>query len=174
MKEVELVPYSENWPKYFDLIERELLAVFNQDTIQVQHVGSTSIPNLVAKPVIDIVLGADSLAVVENQISNLTQLNYQYISKYERDLPMRRYFVKAAGDLPRIHLHCVVLNSQIWQEHILFRDALRADNTLLDQYRTLKTELAIRFANDKSAYTLAKAPFIESIIRSPQGMSRGV
>jgi len=166
MSTVNIAPYSRDWPHYFLQLESELLAIFDRHTINVQHIGSTSVPNLAAKPVIDIALGADSLVVIEERISRLELMGYQYKSKYEREIPMRRYFVRPEGNLPRIHLHGIVINSSLWQQHIVFRDALRSDPALAAQYQLLKTELAVRFSNDKSSYTLAKAPFIQAVINS--------
>jgi GrpB-like predicted nucleotidyltransferase (UPF0157 family) len=168
MTDVNLVPYSENWPRQFAHIHAALAAVFEQQAVHVMHIGSTAIPNLVAKPVIDVLLGATSLFVIEEKISCLEALGYRYISKYEHEIPMRRYFVKAADALPRIHLHCVVLNSVLWQDHISFRDALLSDSALVAQYQTLKMELAAKFAHDKAGYTLAKATFIKAVIRGAQ------
>ena len=131
----------------------------------VEHIGSTSVPGLAAKPVIDVLLGASSLADVEAKIKPLSEKGYSYISKYERKLPMRRYFVKKplSASLP-IHLHAVELGCSLWQEHLAFRDTLRADPAVLSQYEALKLRLAQEFSDDKSAYTAAKEPFIQSIL----------
>lgn len=170
MSAVVLLPYSERWPLAFELIRAEVLGVFadppvDSEPASLQHIGSTSVPGLCAKPVIDVLLGATSLARIEANIGALAALGYVYVSKYERELPMRRYFVRDAdGERPRVHLHGVVVGSPIWREHLAFRDALRADPALRDRYAALKTELAARFARDKAAYTDAKAPFIRATI----------
>jgi GrpB-like predicted nucleotidyltransferase (UPF0157 family) len=165
MSTVTIVPYSSDWPLQFARARDELLAVFADSTVQVEHIGSTSIPGLAAKPVIDVLLGADSLTAIESKAEALEWAGYQYISKYEQELPMRRYFVKPEGhDSLRVHLHAVVLDSSFWQEHIAFRNALRADSLLLAEYHSLKIELAARFPNDKSSYAAAKAPFIRSAL----------
>ena len=122
-----------------------------------------------AKPVIDVLLGADSLSAIESKIEALERCGFQYVSKYEQELPMRRYFVKSEGNhLLRVHLHAVVLGSSLWQAHIAFRDALRSDRTLFAQYHSLKIELAARFQHDKSSYAEAKGPFIRSALTSLQ------
>lgn len=174
MSAVVLLPYSERWPLAFERIRDEVMRAFSGErsdahaddsAVDVQHIGSTSVPGLCAKPVIDVLLGAASLARIEANIGALAALGYVYVSKYERELPMRRYFVRDAdGERPRVHLHGVVIGSPIWREHVAFRDALRADPALRDRYAALKTELAARFARDKAAYTDAKAPFIRAAI----------
>lgn len=169
MSTVTIVPYSNEWPLQFARVQHELLAVFADSAVQVDHIGSTSIPGLAAKPVIDVLLGANSLTAIESKADALECAGYQYIPKYEQELPMRRYFVKPEGqDSLRVHLHAVVLDSSIWQEHIAFRNALRSDSSLLAEYHSLKIELAARFPNDKSSYAAAKAPFIRSALTSLQ------
>lgn len=173
MSAVVLSPYSERWSQDFERIRDEVLGVFADALIDgeptsLQHIGSTAVSGLCAKPVIDALLGAATLARIEAKIDGLGALGYVYVRKYERELPMRRYFVRAASEgseaCPRVHLHGVALGSPIWREHLAFRDALRADVALRDRYARLKTELARRYADDKSAYTDAKAPFIRSVM----------
>lgn len=131
MSSVTIVPYSPGWPALFCRLRRELLDIFAPFQVVVEHIGSTSVPGLAAKPVIDVLLGADSLANIESKIDSLSTLGYSYVSKYEPELPMRRYFVKSAS--MRVHLHAVELTSRFWWEHLAFRDALRADTRLLSE-----------------------------------------
>ena len=157
-------PYSAEWPGFFRGIREELLDVFPPLVVSIEHIGSTSVPGLSAKPVIDLLLGAQSLTDIESRIDPLGQRGYAYVSKYEREIPMRRYFVKPPGVSLRVHLHGVEIGSPIWREHLAFRDALRGDPDLRLQYQTLKLRLAEEFADDKSAYTDAKGPFIRAVL----------
>ena len=164
MSSVIVSPYSTEWPNLFCAVRAELLSVFGPIVVEVEHIGSTSVPRLAAKPVIDVLLGAHSLGDIESHIRPLGELGYLYVPKYERELPMRRYFVKSSAATLRIHLHAVELHSQIWQAHLTFRDALRTDAKLRARYQSLKLHLAQVFGNDKSAYTAAKDPFIQSVL----------
>lgn len=169
MSSVAVIPYSNDWPQQFSRIRAELTGVFSGEAIQVEHIGSTAVPSLAAKPVIDVLLGADTLDAIEARAKALGRCGYQYISKYERELPTRRYFTKAGTSISlRTHLHAVVIGSQLWQEHIAFRDALRSDGSLRAQYQSLKIELANKFSQDKASYTAAKEPFIRSALNSLQ------
>lgn len=161
---IVLSPYSAEWPKFFRDVRDELLLAFAPVEVAIEHIGSTSVPGLAAKPVIDVLLGAETLTDVESRIEALSALGYAYVPKYERELPMRRYFVKSPAGALRIHLHAVVRGSRIWQEHLAFRDALRTDAGLRSEYQSLKLDLAERFADDKSAYTAAKGPFIQAVM----------
>jgi GrpB-like predicted nucleotidyltransferase (UPF0157 family) len=166
MPTVILAPYSPEWPTQFRAIREELLFVFAPMVATIEHIGSTSVPGLAAKPVIDVLLGARSLGDIESKIKPLSEIGFSYVPKYEIEIPMRRYFVKASATSFRVHLHAVVLNSCLWQEHLAFRDRLRADGNLCAQYQALKLRLAEEFADDKSAYTAAKSPFIQSVLAS--------
>jgi GrpB-like predicted nucleotidyltransferase (UPF0157 family) len=164
MPTVVLTPYSPNWPTQFRAIREDLLAVFTPLVVIIEHIGSTSVPGLAAKPVIDVLLGARSLSDIESKIKPLNEIGYSYVPKYEREIPTRRYFVKSLATSLRVHLHAVEIDSRIWQEHLAFRNALRGDANLRSEYQALKLRLAAEFANDKSAYTAAKGPFIQAVI----------
>lgn len=165
MSSIVIAAYSSDWPLHFARERAGLLTVFSGMAAQVQHIGSTSVPGLAAKPVIDILLGAESLVAIESRIAALAQCGYRYIAKYEQDLPMRRYcFKPEAHGVLRVNLHAVVSGSLFWREHIAFRDALRADAVLLADYCSLKKALAARFPQDTPSYTDAKAPFIRAVI----------
>ncbi len=164
MSSVVVSPYSAEWPNCFLAIREEVLAVFSPIAVAIKHIGSTSVPGLAAKPVIDVLLGARSLAEVESKIETLAGLGYAYISKYEDVLPMRRYFVKSPAASLRVHLHAVERGSRIWREHLAFRDALRSHPALCARYQSLKLQLAQTFADDKAAYSAAKDPFVQSVL----------
>jgi GrpB-like predicted nucleotidyltransferase (UPF0157 family) len=157
-------PYSAQWPEIFRGIREALLDVFLPLGVAVEHIGSTSVSGLAAKPVIDVLLGAQSLRDIESRIGPLGERGYVYVSKYEREIPMRRYFVKSPAASLRVHVHGVEIGSPIWRDHLTFRDALRRDTDLRLQYQALKLRLAEEFAGDKSAYTAAKEPFIQSVL----------
>lgn len=161
---VVVSPYSNEWPNLFRALEEDLIRMFQPTSIAVEHIGSTSVPGLAAKPVIDVLLGAASLAEIESKIKLLNEHGYEYVSKYEREIPERRYFVRSPASSLRVHIHAVELGSRIWREHLAFRDALRNDLSLRAQYQSLKLQLAEQFVNDKSAYSAAKNPFIESVL----------
>lgn len=165
MAGVIVSPWSEAWQAQFERARAELLDAFAGPPVRIEHIGSTAVHGLAAKPVIDVLLGADVLAVVETRIDALAGLGYRYRPEYEDALPTRRYFVRDAdGERLRIHLHAVVEGGPIWREHLAFRDALRGDDALRAAYQALKCDLAARHAGDKAAYTDAKTPFIRAVI----------
>ncbi len=173
MAAVVVQPYSSDWPGQFLGAREQLLAAFAPLPVTIEHIGSTAVPGLAAKPVLDLLLGSASLAEIESRIGTLARLGYDYVARYERELPERRYFVKAADGGMRQHLHGVVIGSALWRDHLTFRDRLRDEAGLRAQYQALKLQLAERFADDKAAYTAAKEPFIRSVlVASPERKSR--
>lgn len=164
MSSVTLSPYSPAWPAAFERERAQIVLAFAPLAIDVEHIGSTAVPGLTAKPVLDLVLGAETLAAIEARIEALARLGYEYVTKYEREIPSRRYFVKSAAESPRVHLHAVVRGSRIWIDHLAFRDLLRADPQLRADYQALKLRLAAELAHDKAAYTAAKDPFIAAAL----------
>lgn len=164
MSIVSVVPYCPEWPNEYRAIRDELAEVFAPNVVAIEHIGSTSVPGLAAKPVIDVLLGAPSLADIEVKITALGERGFVYVPKHEREIPLRRYFVKSPAASLRVHLHGVEAGKRLWTEHMTFRDALRNDAALRSQYQALKLRLAEEFLNDKAGYTEAKAPFIQSVI----------
>jgi GrpB-like predicted nucleotidyltransferase (UPF0157 family) len=159
--------HSPTWSRLFLVLHDELQTAFAATRVDIEHIGSTSVAGLCAKPVIDILVGAASLADIEARIPALQAAGYDYMSRYESELPMRRYFVKSPPDSLRVHVHAVVRGGDLWSDHLAFRDALRTDADLRERYQALKLDLAQRFAHDKSAYTEAKGPFIrETLMRT--------
>ena len=163
MAAVVVSPYSPQWPDAFRAAREDLLRAFSPCDIRIEHVGSTAVPGLAAKPVLDILVGAASLEAIEAKIPGLQRAGYEYVHKYERELPDRRYFVKAADPL-RLHVHAVALGSAFWVEHLAFRDLLRADDAVRSAYQDLKLGLAARYPSDKRAYQAAKGHFIQSAL----------
>jgi GrpB-like predicted nucleotidyltransferase (UPF0157 family) len=161
---VTLVEHQQAWPDQFRAVALELEQVFAGCGAVVEHVGSTAIAGLVAKPVLDVLVGARTLAEVQERVAALGERGYRYRPEYETLIAQRRYFVREAGALPRVHLHAVVFGQRLWNDHLAFRDALRRDAALAARYAALKRELAVRHARDKAAYTEAKAPFIARVL----------
>jgi GrpB-like predicted nucleotidyltransferase (UPF0157 family) len=164
MSTVHLLDYQPEWPSHFMTASAELFEALAHARPRIEHIGSTAVSGLCAKPVVDILLGVCDLADVESRIDALAALGYRYRPEYEAEIPQRRYFVRPEGVLPRIHVHAVLLDSSLWSEHIAFRDVLRSRPELAAEYGALKRALAARFANDKAAYTEAKAPFIANVL----------
>jgi GrpB-like predicted nucleotidyltransferase (UPF0157 family) len=166
---VNIVPYDPDWPRQFDEERGMLAAVFAGSDASIEHVGSTAVPGLGAKPVIDILIGVPILSEVERRIPALEAVGYEYVQKYEQQLPDRRYFRKPRLGPRAFHVHCVVTESDFWIRHLAFRDYLRAHPESAAAYDDLKRDLAMRVS--KEEYTEAKSPFIDGILGRALGLS---
>ena len=159
---VIIVPYDPDWPRRFDEERAVIGWAFAGSAPAVEHVGSTAVPGLGAKPVIDVMVGVTQLSEAESRIGALEAVGYEYVQKYEIELPERRYFRKPRLGPRTYHVHCVVKGSDFWVRHLAFRDYLRAHPESAEAYYELKRDLAVRFT--KTEYTDAKSSFIESIL----------
>ena len=159
---IEVIPYDPAWPAKF-AHEREILkALLAQWLVaDIEHVGSTAVPGLVAKPVIDILAPVESLEVSRDLIQIVKAAGYMY---YPYKAEEMHWFCKPSPAHRTHHLHVVPRDSALWRENLAFRDALRRDHELAANYGRLKLELAQRFRHDREAYTAAKASFIRSVI----------
>lgn len=129
----------------------------------VEHVGSTAVPGLAAKPIIDLMASVDDPDTVVAQAGErLAAGGWCYVRPELDRRPWRRFFVKpdASGQRRMAHLHVIQVGQPRWSEQIAFRDALRHDDELARQYADLKRRLAARHADDREAYGRAKAKFI--------------
>ena len=158
---IEIVPYDPAWPGLFEA-ERGALA----DAIgawlagPVVHIGSTAIPGLPAKPVIDIMAGVSTLDASRPAIAAAAALGYCYFP-YRPD--SEHWFCKPSPAVRTHHLHLIPFGSERWRETIAFRDYLRAHQDVAKEYGALKSRLADTFRLDREAYTQAKGPFISRI-----------
>jgi GrpB-like predicted nucleotidyltransferase (UPF0157 family) len=161
--DVVVVDYDPSWPAQYER-ERagivEALGDVMEGVVAVEHVGSTAVPGLAAKPIIDIIVGVRELAAGERCVQPLEALEYEY--RGEAGIPGRLYFRK--GQPRTHHLHMVEHGSEFWERHLLFRDLLRERPAVAREYAALKKELAVQYRTDRLAYTEAKTPFIESAL----------
>lgn len=159
---IEVVEYDTTWPARF-LEERALLertlAPWLVGTIE--HIGSTAVPGLVAKPVIDVMAPVSTLDASRPAIDVLPTVGYQY-SDYKTDV--MHWFCKPSFAFRTHHLHLVPMGSSLWRERLVFRDALRRDHALAAEYATLKRALAVTFRFDREGYTEAKSGFVRRVL----------
>lgn len=159
---IRIVPYDESWPERFEA-ERAVLARFIRPWVSgaIHHVGSTAVPGLAAKPIIDILVGVVSLESSRGAFGPLARLGYLY-APYRSD--EMHWFCKPHPSRRTHHLRLVPAGSRRFRDELAFRDRLRADATLAAEYAALKHELAARFEHDREAYTDAKAGFIRQAL----------
>ncbi|AOT10829.1 GrpB family protein [Pseudoalteromonas luteoviolacea] len=159
---VELVSYDEAWPKEFEREQAHLLSLVRpwlHGTIE--HVGSTSVPGMSAKPIIDIMVGVRSLNESIDAIETLRTHGYCY---YPYKPEYMHWFCKPSPEFRTHHIHLIPFKSALWYERVKFRDILRTNDTIAKQYAQLKHSLALENCQDREAYTRKKWPFIEKVL----------
>ena len=161
-KRVIVLPYDERWKKDFLAIKAELAAALGPLALRIEHVGSTSVPSLSAKPIIDIDVVIQDYSVFEEVVSALGRIGYQHEGdlgiagreafKYDRKEHLRKH-----------HLYVCPEDSPELKRHIAFRDYLRTHPDAVREYSMIKEEGAKKYPNDIDGYIAYKSPFIERI-----------
>ncbi|WP_394122068.1 GrpB family protein [Planococcus donghaensis] len=131
---------------------------------EVEHIGSTSIPNLSAKPIIDLMATISSLQDIKEIVDMLSLHDWHYVPPELDKQQWRRFFVKVKNDKRIAHLHLMQDGEERWEEQLNFRNKLRANVDLTDQYAALKKQLAEEFNSDREKYTEAKTEFIRNVL----------
>jgi len=160
---VVLQAYDAHWPGMFEAERERLLALFPHDFMAIEHIGSTAVPGLAAKPVIDILAGVASMEAARALVTPLCKQGYTTSAEFNATLADRQWLMRWADGRRTHHLHLVVHGGPVWAQRLRFRDALRADPALAWNYAALKTELAAKYPTDREAYTEAKAAFVRAV-----------
>lgn len=164
-EEIEIVDADPGWETQGQHVRDALEALLAPWLIgRIEHVGSTAIPGLPAKPIIDLQAPVAHLDASDSIAAVLTQHNWHYVSPELDQRPWRRFFVKVDGGRRIAHLHIMTADSPRWHEQIAFRDALRADSSAASEYGELKRTLAARHTDDREAYSAAKETFIKTVL----------
>jgi GrpB-like predicted nucleotidyltransferase (UPF0157 family) len=159
---IYLVPYDASWPARF-AEERAVLARVLSPWLAgpIEHIGSTAVPGLVAKPVIDIMAAVASLDESRPALAAVATLQYAYFP-YRAEI--MHWLCKPSDEVRTHHLHLVPFASALWHERLRFRDRLRSDTRVAAEYAALKLALAARYEFDREQYTDGKEPFVRRIL----------
>jgi GrpB-like predicted nucleotidyltransferase (UPF0157 family) len=161
--------YSETWPVLFEQLAKPLRQMVAPIGGRLEHVGSTSVPGLAAKPIIDMDIVVALEEVVNEAITAAVSLGY--VHQGDKGIAGREAFMWPAAAPPH-HLYVVVEGSKPHRDHVDLRDYLRADPDAASRYAELKRELAVRFADDREAYTNAKDEFINQALERSRSERR--
>lgn len=165
---VEIVPYDPAWPVRFVGWRDTLAGALDSIAPRIEHVGSTSVPGLAAKPVIDIQVSVENLADESTYVTAIESVGVQLRSRDDE----HRFFRPFAGRPRDVHIHVCPGGSQWERRHLLFRDYLRADPTARESYTMAKAELASRWRDDRIAYADAKTEIIEQLLVQAEAWAR--
>jgi GrpB-like predicted nucleotidyltransferase (UPF0157 family) len=164
-----VVGYDEAWPALFEELAEPVRAAVADLGAELEHVGSTAVPGLAAKPIVDIDVVVRSAAHVPAAIERLRGLGYVY--QGDKGIPGREAFRWPRGATPH-HLYVVVAGSEPLREHLAFRDHLRAHPEVAEEYGALKRRLAEEYRDDRLGYTEAKSEFVSGVLARSGQYSR--
>jgi GrpB-like predicted nucleotidyltransferase (UPF0157 family) len=159
---VQLVPYQPVWPQLFEVEALRLRQLIGSSVEHIEHVGSTAIPGMESKPIIDLMASVPSMATATSLIALLEASGYEF--RPEDSWSDRVFLANGPRARRTHHLSFTTMNSGYWKDHLLFRDFLRTNPGHVEAYSRLKRDLARRFPQDRRAYTEAKNEFVTRIL----------
>jgi GrpB-like predicted nucleotidyltransferase (UPF0157 family) len=153
----------------FEQERSRLLDALGSDVITIEHIGSTAVPGLAAKPIIDLLVGVHSLAEARSScVEPLQALGYTSMAEYESWLPGEMLFRKGMHGAWTHHAHLLEPSSPRWDEYTQLRDYLRHHPEIAAAYANFKKALALVFGDDITGYRDAKRPFVQAVIAQAQ------
>lgn len=163
MGKVVIEDYNPNWPVYYEEERAPLAEAFASYALDIQHVGSTSVPGLGAKPVIDIAVATGQYPLPGEVIARVVALGFEHLGEY--GIPRRHYFRRHFNGRYGAHVHANELTSEDYKRHLLFRDYIRAHPERALAYEQLKRHLAETVGHDREVYTVMKTDFVLATLR---------
>ncbi len=157
--------YDPSWPEKFRKEKARLLQIFSASFRGIEHIGSTAIPGLGAKPIIDMMAGLKSISFADSLLGPLREYGYATPPNCNDGLTERRWLLRHANGHRTHHLHLLLYEGDGWKRTIQFRDALIRDEKARQQYDKLKRDLVTITDNNRSAYISAKSEFVEMILK---------
>jgi GrpB-like predicted nucleotidyltransferase (UPF0157 family) len=162
-----LAEYDPAWPAAFEAEAARLRAAVGAHVIAIEHVGSTSVPGLLAKPVIDVAVAVASERAADACVAPMRAMGYEYRGPHGDD-PARRYYALDRDGRRAVQVHLWIVPAEGWARHLRFRDLLRGSPALAAAYAREKRRVAEAVGWDKRAYAEAKGPFIQALLRGSE------
>ena len=163
-EEVHIEPYDARWAAQFIDERDRLFQLLPGRFAAIEHIGSTAVPGLAAKPIIDVLAGVGSMSEADALLEPLCENGYVTSAEFNATLSDRRWLMRHAFGRRTHHLHLVLFRGEQWDQHLRFRDVLRADGAIAARYAQLKRDLAEQNRHDRDAYTGAKTAFVHEVL----------
>jgi GrpB-like predicted nucleotidyltransferase (UPF0157 family) len=169
---IVVADYDPAWPAMFEQERARLSAALGPLVVAIEHVGSTAVPGLPAKPIIDLLVGVRSLDAAPRCIEQLTAIGYTFMPEYRAFLPDQLFFRKGVPGPWTYHVHLMQPLGPGWERRLVFRDYLRARPDVAAAYTQLKRSLAARFKDDIAAYRSGKDAFVADVMARAMANAR--
>jgi GrpB-like predicted nucleotidyltransferase (UPF0157 family) len=167
---ITIVEYNPEWPSRYEAERDRILEKIGAEISAIEHIGSTAIPGVCAKPIIDMMAAVPGPGEADGLLTALSQIGYEDVTKIEGSGEWFYCLGRGSRDLYH-HLHLVKAGSEHWRRHIAFRDYLRAHPEMALEYCGLKRALAGRYRTQREKYTESKTEFIERVVAEARGDS---
>lgn len=161
MRKVEVVPHNPNWRQEFERESQHIAIAVGNNVIKIHHIGSTAIPGIYAKPIIDMLVEVENIEQVDTRNLQMKELGYEAMGEF--GIAERRYFRKNINEIRTHHVHAFQKDSLDIQRHLYFRDYMIAHPQYAQQYSELKQNLAKKFPSDIESYMDGKDSFIKQM-----------
>jgi GrpB-like predicted nucleotidyltransferase (UPF0157 family) len=161
MRKVEVVAHNPNWKQEFERESNLVADALGNNVVKVHHIGSTSIPGIYAKPIIDMLLEVGNIDQVDESSLGMVALGYEVMGEF--GIPQRRFFRKDINQIRTHHVHTFTVGSDDVERHLNFRDYIIAYPESAQKYSELKQDLAKKFPHDIQSYMDGKNGFIKDI-----------
>jgi GrpB-like predicted nucleotidyltransferase (UPF0157 family) len=161
MRKIEVVSYQQSWPHQFRQIAQELVKILSEEIIAVHHIGSTAVPGLAAKPIIDLLVEVQAIGEVDAYDGAMEA--HGYLPKGEFGIARRRFFIKGSEEKRLAHVHMFERGEPAIQRHLAFRDYLMAHPAAAKRYGELKAQLAQQYPDDIDGYMAGKRAVVEKL-----------
>jgi GrpB-like predicted nucleotidyltransferase (UPF0157 family) len=162
---ITVVEYDPEWPSFYEEEKELILDAVGEHVKSIEHFGSTSVPGLGAKPIIDVIAGLDSQKIADRCLPALAAIGYDDVTPEPTDDDWYYCLGKGPHSLG-VHLHLVKHGSGFWMRHIFFRDYLRTHPDTAKEYFELKLRLVEKYADMREVYTESKTDFIENVLEN--------
>ena len=160
---VRLLPWCPEWAETGELIKNEMLSVFSSLAIEIHHIGSTAVPGLKARPIIDIAVAVREFKDVPQFYDKLLELGYHHKAESDSE---NQIFLYAQKNRLNVYVHIVIHGKTLWNSYVAFCECLKKDSEVCKKYEELKESLATRHAFDRRAYSSGKSEFVRRVLRT--------
>lgn len=163
VRRIDVLPYDPRWANLFREEARQLEMIFGAEIVAIHHVGSTAIPNIFAKPIIDVLVEVRCIEKIDELERDMTEQGY--LPRGEFGIVGRRFFIKGTEERRTHHIHVFETGNPETERYLAFRDTLVGHPNEVETYSRLKRELALAFPHDIEGYMGSKDNFIKEIER---------
>ncbi|MDD5437706.1 MAG: GrpB family protein [Patescibacteria group bacterium] len=160
-RKYEIVPYDQNWPIIFEKVKDEVAPIFGGIAEKIEHIGSTSVPGMVSKPTVDILITVKDINLVDELNDKMADLGYEALGEYVT--PGSRLFALNKDGNRLINIHCFPIDHEKSKRFLLFRDHLRSHPEEAAAYSKLKLDLFEKYPDDYGAYRQKKDAYMKEL-----------